>query len=169
MDAMQLALSYIERGVFQVRKDGSIWRVGRAAGDRVSACKPKRAERPSSNGYLRLVMGEPGARNTISVMAHKVIWVVNHGPIPAGLQVNHKDLCRTNNRLDNLELLDQSKNIRHAYAMGRTRKGPPRQYDHAAIQAMRARGLGPTAIARATGASVSSVARIVRKGAACSV
>lgn len=55
--------------------------------------------------------------------AHRLVWVHNNGPIPKGVEVNHKDGDKTNNRLDNLELVTHAKNIEHSY---RVLGGKPR-------------------------------------------
>jgi hypothetical protein len=68
---------------------------------------------------------------------HRLVWEAFNGEIPGRLEVNHKDLDRANNRLDNLELLTHRENVIHAhakYAEERThlpkgsRGGPRSQY-----------------------------------------
>lgn len=44
---------------------------------------------------------------------HRVIWFYFNGEIPEGLEVNHKDEDKTNNSLDNLELLTHPENINY--------------------------------------------------------
>ena len=45
---------------------------------------------------------------------HRVVWEAFNGPILDRLEINHKNLIRTDNRLDNLELLTHQQNIQHA-------------------------------------------------------
>ena len=45
---------------------------------------------------------------------HRLVWEAFNGPIPGRLEINHKDLDRANNRLDNLELVTHQQNIQHA-------------------------------------------------------
>ncbi|HHA2946403.1 TPA: HNH endonuclease signature motif containing protein [Stenotrophomonas maltophilia] len=52
------------------------------------------------------------------VLAHRVVWEAAVGPIPLGLQVNHKNGVKTDNRLCNLELVTPSENLRHAHRIG---------------------------------------------------
>lgn len=47
---------------------------------------------------------------------HRLVWEAFNGEIPGRLEVNHKDLDRANNRLDNLELLTHRENVNHAHA-----------------------------------------------------
>jgi hypothetical protein len=48
------------------------------------------------------------------VAVHRAMWEAFVGPIPEGMEINHKNLDRTDNRLDNLELLSHRENIQHA-------------------------------------------------------
>ena len=50
-----------------------------------------------------------------AVMAHRVIWIAAEGPIPPGIQVNHMNRIRWDNRRANLELVTYGNNIRHAH------------------------------------------------------
>jgi hypothetical protein len=45
---------------------------------------------------------------------HRVVWEAFNGVIPDRLEINHKDLNRSNNHLDNLELLTHRENVKHA-------------------------------------------------------
>jgi hypothetical protein len=45
---------------------------------------------------------------------HRMVWETFNGPISGRLEINHKDLDRANNRLDNLELVTHQQNIQHA-------------------------------------------------------
>lgn len=47
------------------------------------------------------------------VAAHRVIWIAAEGEIPPGLQVNHRNKLRWDNRRANLELVTFSHNVRH--------------------------------------------------------
>jgi len=46
--------------------------------------------------------------------AHRIVWEAFNGRIEGRLEINHKDLDRTNNRLDNLEVVTHQQNIQHA-------------------------------------------------------
>ena len=66
-------------------------------------------------GYVRFVMyrGEPLKRT--NVIAHRLFWETFRSPIPAGMQINHKNGVRNDNRLENLEICTPSENHRHAF------------------------------------------------------
>lgn len=49
---------------------------------------------------------------------HRVIWVMHYGEIPEGLEVDHKDRDKTNNRIDNLRLVNSAGNKWNVSAKG---------------------------------------------------
>ena len=67
----------------------------------------------------------PGKR--ISTSAHRIQWIKHNGPIPDGVEINHKDLNKANNRIGNLELLTRLENMQHAH---RSKNWSPDCPDH---------------------------------------
>lgn len=104
----------VRSGYFRVDADGSVWRlqVGTRTGDRRQVA-PSRADYVENNGYRRIRYGKRG-----SITAHRLVWLALRGPIPDGYEVNHKDLDKSDNRIDNLELLTHGDNVRHAFEAG---------------------------------------------------
>lgn len=47
--------------------------------------------------------------------AHRVIWIASDGPIPEGIQINHINRRRWDNRRTNLELVTFVENVQHGY------------------------------------------------------
>ena len=45
---------------------------------------------------------------------HRMIWEAFNGQIEGRLEINHKDLDRSNNMLTNLELITHQENLKHA-------------------------------------------------------
>ena len=45
---------------------------------------------------------------------HRVVWVWHNGPIPEDKEINHIDYNRTNNRIENLEVVTHSENMQHS-------------------------------------------------------
>ena len=73
-----------------------------------------RTVKPRPNGkhyeFIDLVRNGKYTRKSL----HRVVWEAFNGPIPRRLEINHKDINRSNNHLSNLELLTHQKNIQHA-------------------------------------------------------
>lgn len=45
-----------------------------------------------------------------SYKAHRIVWFLHNGEIPAGLEIDHKDRIRDNNKIDNLVLKTHRRN-----------------------------------------------------------
>ena len=75
---------------------------------------------PINNGYrvIRLCKGGQYTQKLV----HRMVWESFNGPIPDRLEINHKDLDKTNNKLDNLELTTHRQNLIHRFS---TRKRAP--------------------------------------------
>ncbi len=72
-----------------------------------------------SAGYIHLSSG-PSRKVRNYIMAHRLIWIVAKGDIPDGLEVNHINGLKTDNRINNLELVTRADNVRHAhYVLGK--------------------------------------------------
>ena len=48
-------------------------------------------------------------------LAHRVVWQSFNGPIPKGIEINHKNGIKADNRLVNLELATRSENMLHGF------------------------------------------------------
>jgi len=90
-------------GKFKVDDRGRIWRGN------------KRAERHTGT-YLQVQVIHLGKRCITA--AHRLVWRFLKGPIPSGLQVNHKNGIKDDNRPENLELVTPSENRKHAFRVG---------------------------------------------------
>ena len=73
-----------------------------------------------NSGYQMVHLCKEG--NYTRKLVHRIIWESFNGPIPERLEINHKDLNKTNNRLDNLELVTHQQNLIHRFS---TRKRAP--------------------------------------------
>lgn len=74
---------------------------------------------------LKRAVGRVNGRGYVEIsamgyvdVAHRMIWASVHGPIPDGMQINHINGIKTDNRIENLELVTASENTKHAYRLG---------------------------------------------------
>lgn len=49
------------------------------------------------------------------IRAHRWVWISLHGTIPPGYHIHHKDENKSNNSIENLELIERSRHFRHHY------------------------------------------------------
>lgn len=73
--------------------------------------------RSDKSGYQKVDLGRGNTKNV-----HRLVWDAFHGPIPASVEVNHRNGDKNDSRLENLELVTRSQNMAHAYASGLMRK-----------------------------------------------
>lgn len=71
----------------------------------------------NNSGYCRVNLCWNGKYKTCYV--HRLIWEAFNGPIPKGLQINHKDENKLNNCLSNLEMVTPQYNIMYGTARKR--------------------------------------------------
>lgn len=72
--------------------------------------------RVNKRGYVEVKKRVPGGH--IYARAHRIIWEYVNGPIPHGMEINHINGVKTDNRITNLELVTPSENMRHAARTG---------------------------------------------------
>ena len=77
-------------------------------------------------GYLHVVLCKEGKPTAFSV--HRLVYEAFHGKIPEGMQVNHIDEDKSNNSLNNLNLMTPKENTNWGTAIERRSK-PVVQYD----------------------------------------
>jgi hypothetical protein len=100
------ALVAIARGDLTVNPDtGHVDYRGKPAGHATRA------------GYIVISVRRYASRGWIDIGAHRIMWMALIAPIPAGMVVNHRNLRRWDNRLENLELVTQPDNTRHAHQL----------------------------------------------------
>jgi hypothetical protein len=77
----------------------------------------------SPGGYLRVTVPFPETGRQRHVLVHIVVWTHARGPIPEGLQVDHRNGDPADNRLVNLRLLTCLLNNRASASAGRRNVG----------------------------------------------
>lgn len=87
----------------------------RRAGTRISGSSNR-------DGYPEVCLRRDGRAKNRRV--HRLVWIAFNGPIPSGLQINHINGAKSDNRIENLELVTPRENTLHAIeVLGHTRKG----------------------------------------------
>lgn len=70
----------------------------------------------NNTGYVAVAWKYHG--KVIHSLAHRVLWTANNTFIPDGMQINHMNGIKTDNRSINLELVTPTENVRHAFTTG---------------------------------------------------
>lgn len=158
MKAMEVALILIAQRVIEVRPDGTVWKLRNL--NTTPLLAPRRMETRAKMGYslVRVWINNKGYLLT----AHQLVWTVLKGPIPLGLEPNHKDGNKSNNHPNNLELMTRGKNIEHAWRTGlRKRSEMPKQFQSEA-KLLRAQGLPYAEIGARLGISQTTAFKATR-------
>jgi len=110
-------IAMINKRYFEIRENGEIWRLATKRGKtNYWKIKPRIMNVKINRGYIRLFTWDNGKR--ISCLAHRIIWSYFNGEIPDDKQINHKNGIKTDNRIENLEVVTQSENKKHSFRMG---------------------------------------------------
>lgn len=91
-------------GLYQVSDQGRVKSLGNDKSRREKILKPGKV----GDGYLKVDLCKGGKRKNCLVSL--LVWEVFNGPIPPGMQVNHNDEVKTNNKLENLSLMTPKEN-----------------------------------------------------------
>lgn len=69
--------------------------------------------RTANNGYVTIT-----SHGRYIGSAHRMVWECVNGSIPDGMEVNHINGIRDDNRISNLEIVTRSENVLHSYKFG---------------------------------------------------
>lgn len=166
MTTLDFMVDLVRDQFFAVDLDGRVWRqkIRTRWGDRcVKARRVDFVNKTLGYRYVKVTV----ARKQLAVPAHRLVWRVLRGPIPEGMEVNHRNGDRADNRPANLEVVTSSQNKRHSYRV----LGHPRNdwvkwglETQRAVLELRGEGLSYREIAGQLGVSASATGVICRKG-----
>lgn len=94
---------------------------------------------------------------------HRAVAAAFVSPCITGMVVNHKDGCKTNNCVDNLEVITSAENTKHAHATGLTARSPLWAVADE-LFAMRQEGLSQRKIAERLGVTRGAVKGVLERG-----
>ena len=95
-------------GLYRVSNHGRVMRVAGGGGARPGYI----FKEGKSKRYNRVWLSKNGDTQSHSV--HRLVLIAFVGPRPHGCEANHKDGNRKNNRVENLEWVTASQNVRHS-------------------------------------------------------
>lgn len=119
-----------------------------------------------SKGYRWVALFLGSGRSARAI--HRLVSEAFRGPCPPGMQVNHRDGAKTNNRLPNLEYVTPRQNREHALKHGLAPVGDECGYSRLTadnvrvVRDMLARGVTQTAVAAAFGVATVTIGNIAR-------
>lgn len=70
--------------------------------------------RARPDGYITVQVPRMLGRSTVTIVAHRIVWMCHNGTIQPGFIVNHRNGMRWDNRLANLDMTTATGNARHA-------------------------------------------------------
>lgn len=105
----QFFLDRVSDGILTVNSDGTIYNN-----------KTKRYVGAMSSRYMKISMMVPHSnpKEIMSMLVHRLVYLVYKGPIEDGFEIDHDDSDRSNNHIDNLIKMTHSKNMQKAYKDG---------------------------------------------------
>lgn len=110
----------------------------------------------TKRGY-RWVSLSDGKGKGRAYFVHRLVAEAFIGPRPAGLQVNHKNGLKADNRAENLEYVTPSENLKHAFRTGLNR-GKAKLTDEEVIQVRARFDAGETQVSLAAHYAISQAA-----------
>ena len=97
---------------YEIHSSGKVYRIKKEANNGKVLKRRELYPTKAKNGY-RTVKLKNKYGNVKQLYLHRLIWEAFNGKIPPGLEVCHDDCNRSNNCLDNLELLTHTQNCRN--------------------------------------------------------
>ena len=91
-----------------------------------------RKQKKDRYGYMVISMSRDGVKKHPSV--HRLVWEAFHGPIPDGMQIDHINTVRDDNRLENLRTVSPKDNQNNGLTLSNLTKANRRSFGRSVIQ-----------------------------------
>ncbi len=113
LERQNIIVEALDRGYVFCDDIGNVYKTRNGSGllktPSLSGCKDKK-------GYMNTHILVDG--KTYGFKLQHIVWINFNGFIPEEIQINHKNGIKHDNHPDNLELMTQSENMKHAYDTG---------------------------------------------------
>lgn len=94
---------------YSISNEGDLFRTKQTNGTTLGA---KRKPQFNARGYVTYMLSVGSKVSTHR--AHRLVWEAFNGKIPRDMTINHKNGIKTDNRLENLEIVSRAENTIHA-------------------------------------------------------
>ena len=152
----------------RVRREASVIRIADHLGGRARLPQRDVTLRGNRDGYVICDLWKDASRTTAYV--HALVATSFIGPRDAGQEVNHVNGDKTHNRVENLEYVTKSKNIRHAFANNLKPRGAAHHKAKLtldAVHVIRATNITPVGVAATLaaryGVSIVTIGKVHRR------
>lgn len=118
----EIAYKYIKNNNYYITKTGILYSTFVKGGHgKVNINNPRKvAYGKDKDGYLRVVLSNKGCKKYVKI--HQIVADQFIGSRPCNYVVNHIDGNKSNNSIDNLEIITSFQNTQHAWRNGLNRK-----------------------------------------------
>ena len=110
----KLFLNMVEQGIFKVYRNGKIYKCKRKINknNEYKNIKSRLVGYKDRDGYILFAFKYE--KKTGCLYVHRAIWLYFNGEILNGLESNHKNGIKDDNRLNNIEMVTHSENMIHS-------------------------------------------------------
>lgn len=146
-------------GIYAVSDQGRIYRI--------SPLKPSPLKPSKSQAYQLVSLSKHNKRQTKRI--HKIVARAFLGEVPEGMEINHKNGDKFDNRLSNLEYISRLENMNHFKSIGLFRKRSPSTPIATAVEIRKCKadGMSYAEISKKFGVSTGVAFNIVKNKTRC--
>jgi len=100
---------------YYVDKSGKVWstKISYRYNPTGELREVKPRKHPSGYLYYGLFRGQGPNKQRLWRRAHRLVWIAYNGQIPKGLEIDHKNRDKHDNRLSNLRVVTHSDNCKN--------------------------------------------------------